>query len=680
MKNEKLIREIPIVYRDFFEEPAMSGFNFSQEDEREIISRFNLDSKREEIIYFHDTTFWNTKKRGLCITNLRIIFIDENCRKEVWWSAIEDIDYCKESSTIDFYSDDNIICEIKFSVFHTFEWKTVEGGHIRGAQFAFLLMLSIKNDLDKSESKIQRFLDKYDGLMDSKKYDECIRIAKPWAIKHSTVCLELYFNSFFAYRLSGDDRTAIKVCNEAVAYYDSQKYLNRKLHFNRYYQYLYLRTILSKILGNCDGSSLRRDYLEVMNDAPKEFNFCDGQTYREAAAEQFNECDKEYLATFLEQPYSKRKIFVAVKEYTNLSQDIVSVININDIPSSIHLPTGHPIANQIYIGHPYLKNKYLPFENYELEFVEDRVREFCYIVQSLGAEEVVIEALNSTANRGQRKVNESIDVAGSAKINSGEVSYTNSYSDKLVDEISKSISLNQRYSPSANIKLPTNLVWYNNEPSWQRLHEQRMHGALLQHEERIDLRKSRVINRTEMDSVAADIKALFVSGNIKYNSDLDEMFESQENVTLSIKVKFTPIQQHVETTVKPANVTRKSDNSSPKPATNDNYTAKEMEYIGMLKECLADGISPSDRRLLGRLCKHLGISDQRAAEIETQLSAPSLTEEEKRYLEEFKFCLEDDNRVSARERMMLVKVRRSLGISVERAEEIEDEYEQDFFN
>lgn len=102
-------------------------------------------------------------------------------------------------------------------------------------------------------------------------------------------------------------------------------------------------------------------------------------------------------------------------------------------------------------------------------------------------------------------------------------------------------------------------------------------------------------------------------------------------------------------------------------------TSGEREYLEELKACIEeDGeISVKERRLLERFREKMGISAERAKELEDSLSAPQLTDEEKEYLEEYKACLEDDGEISPKERRLLNRIRESLGISEERANEIE---------
>ena len=103
-------------------------------------------------------------------------------------------------------------------------------------------------------------------------------------------------------------------------------------------------------------------------------------------------------------------------------------------------------------------------------------------------------------------------------------------------------------------------------------------------------------------------------------------------------------------------------------------TTAEQEYLTEYKECLASNggeFSDSERRLLERMRKSLGISVKRAAELEDSLTpALQLTEVESEYLEEYKQCAVGGN-ITDSERRLLDRMKKTLGISDERAAEIE---------
>ena len=99
-------------------------------------------------------------------------------------------------------------------------------------------------------------------------------------------------------------------------------------------------------------------------------------------------------------------------------------------------------------------------------------------------------------------------------------------------------------------------------------------------------------------------------------------------------------------------------------------TSEEQEYLEEIRACLDnDGeITSRERRLLDRLRKSLGITEARAKELEASVN--SMSDEEKEYQEELKACLEDGT-ISDRERRLLGRLRKSLGISEDRAMAIE---------
>lgn len=104
----------------------------------------------------------------------------------------------------------------------------------------------------------------------------------------------------------------------------------------------------------------------------------------------------------------------------------------------------------------------------------------------------------------------------------------------------------------------------------------------------------------------------------------------------------------------------------------ENKNSGEMEYIEELKACFEDGeMSKGERRLLEKLRIKLGISETRAAELEASFHQPKLTETELEYLDEYRECLTENGKILAGERRLLNHLRVKLGISEERARELE---------
>ena len=363
-----------------------------------------------------------------------------------------------------------------------------------------------------------------------------------------------------------------------------------------------------------------------------------------------------FIKDFLNLPYNKRKVLMPISQNIVCQTDSFSPICIDALPK-ISFPLGHPIANQLYVGHPLISNKYIPFENYQLELVEDKVREFCEFVQYLGATEINIECLNTTLNDSSNSESKNIngEFEGGRKNLSASVSQQ--YSRHLIEELSKSISLHQKFSPSKPPCLPQNMIWYSHEVSWQRLYNQRINGGLTNHEERIETQKSQMLENRELLEIKSEIKGLFTKLNVSFDKTEESKFEQQENAVLSIKVKFAPLENLCElssTTIR--------DNGN-----------NEQEYVAEVKEYLEDygSIGTKERKHLERTRNRLGISENRAAELEAYAATPQVTPEENEYMEEVKEYLEDYGTIGSAERKYLEKSRKRLEISEERAVELE---------
>ena len=108
------------------------------------------------------------------------------------------------------------------------------------------------------------------------------------------------------------------------------------------------------------------------------------------------------------------------------------------------------------------------------------------------------------------------------------------------------------------------------------------------------------------------------------------------------------------------------------PLSSSSISDSEKEYIDALKEYLSDGeISERERKMLDRVRKALGITTDRAAELEETLKQPLLTDEEKEYIEAYREYLVDGP-IDEKSRKRLDIFRKGLGISEERAAELEN--------
>ena len=378
--------------------------------------------------------------------------------------------------------------------------------------------------------------------------------------------------------------------------------------------------------------------------------------------QKFQDIDKKYSEHFAELDFNQRKLLLPVSKINSLDSKQIAVMRM-DLLGALQFPIGHPIADQLYVAHPYISGRYIPFEDYDLTFLEDRLREFCWLAQCLGATEVTIESEKDKSFDNKVNTNSSHSGKASHIKVSVEGSYEKNREDSRFEQLRNKLSLNQKFSPSQKPFVPDGLVWYEHEASWKRLATQRLQGGLLEHVERMasNNHESAMVKASDLVSLKAEfMKLTQIEG--QYKKEVESSFKKKENISLQIHVTFAPINQLNGT------------NHSEPAQLPDHLTEKEKEYIEEYKECYVSNngdFSAKEVRLLERIRKSFGISDDRAAELEKMVCSDTmLTEDELEYLEEYKQCMAEGE-ITDSERRLLKKIRNTLGISEQRALEIE---------
>lgn len=637
----------------------------SETDMVTVRTKFSIEDD-DTILLIRDTSFWNSRNKGLVVTDSGFYYIWDNNDPEPFirtWEDLVDVyyqDLCLYFKELDF--EDN---EYEFEIEMDNFIKSSDDNHKAniGKKLVPVFKKIIKcvegsyHSLDelKSQGKYQEAIERCfeclnnDDIVESKETFYYHIISESYAYlndwKKSLEYAQKGINKWDEAFLESEDILSLLYKEDSEDIYNTKLSLLSDL-YNAYQQ-----------LGL--NSLARRECLSVIMKATNQTN-CD---IKDDAVKNFSKIDEEYRNEFFTLPYNERKVIMPVRQYVNLYQECVAVIDIQNMPA-ISFPMGHPIANQLYVGHPLIPSKYIPFENYQLELVEDKVREFCVLAQNLGATEISIECLNSAST----DQNNNSQLNASSGVHRKYIAEANGTIQKdgtrhMIDELSRSINLHQTFVPHNKPTIPEGMVWYDNEPSWQRLVSQRLNGNLTSHEERIETKKSQMVEGRELLDIKAEIKTLFADMDMTMDKTEESKFTQQENAVLSIKVKFAPISQLTgETSATPVQIASASTSA---------LNSIEEEYLTELKEILADGeISPRERRLLEKIRIQSGISEERAAELENSLTALKLTKEEQEYLDEYKDVIADGE-ITEKARRLLDKFRKLNGISEERAKEIE---------
>lgn len=598
-------------------------------------------SFEDKVLFCRDTSFWNERNQGVVVTNNGVYCnpdnSDYNKSFHFKWSDIDRVEY--KDQVLYFFLSDNRYWNIHISYFCKNSNNTSVCDRIG------ITLAGMFTGMGKCRAYVNEHNEAWNefyNLFNSGNMTDAINLARNY-MNNNDDGIDFYIPIVDAYYKSGDYSTAIDVCVEAL---NQIKENNSELRTK-------IRYIGYKVLMEIENvKDARRLALQVWNESDYNLAFYEGQTLKNDAKNDFLELDEQYLENFLDLPYQERKILVPVSDYADLDQEFISVAALYKIQNlgKINFPVGHPIAYETYIGHPFIQDKYLPIENYEYELAQDRIDEFCYLAQCLGATEINI-TFNGIKNSNEDK-STNTNIKGNYN-NKIAAQNNNHITTQKAIEFQKRIEKRQIFdSPINQPYVPEGLVWFNQEASWQRLAKQRIEGNILEHHEVIDTSKNRCIESNELNNISAELEFLLHSANMEYGKEQQSKFVQNESVSLTIDIKFCNKQM-----------------MSPR----GEYTSEELEYIESVKELLEDGVlAEKERRILNRYREKLGISENRAYELESMCSVPQLTDDEKEYLEEYKECLNDGGTITTGERRLLERLRKSLGISEERAKEIEE--------
>ncbi|MCQ2163580.1 MAG: hypothetical protein MJZ04_00215 [Bacteroidales bacterium] len=764
-------------------------------------------SHQEEILFFRDTSFWNSENQGLVLTDNALYCIPDNDDPEsrfvFTWEIIKTVKYLDGCLYFYGYEGDDDVCPINMGYF----LKDTSSDYLvndYGKSIAHLLSriaAKIKHvdPFEENEKNVN-------GLVEKGNLDGAISLLKSIISQDDGT-----YKAYWYYRLScivrqkdgvEVEEQSAKYCMEGLNYCEDGSpisiWLRNQHRSVSVYPYLLEVDKLDsgEPVTSLQNTKLQRwEGLWVSQNATDQ-TYSDGTLMKDDAARDYEDANRFYCENFIRQPYNERKVLLVVDEYTDLRQDSLCVMRKSDIPSNMSFPIGHPQVGQIYVGHPFIPAKYVPFEEYQLEFIEDKVREFTWLMQCMGATKISISAKNDNEQNGDYSSNQNISGNTSYGLAKANGSYSRNSKGSFAEQISKAISLNQEFNPKRAPFVPEGLVWYQNEPSWQRLVNQRMTGSLVHASESIESRKSNMVNGSELTNIKAEFHSL-VSLDGEWTKEEEAKFQQQENATLTFEIDFAPVESLTkdanssssmrdysslenapakkdeneiaqsivfsmkiddyysvqsrgktgvaivgyvnEGSVKVGDTIRlvdhyrgddlslsakveecifeelsiesvekgddakliltgvklkemrhhmkaiivKSDSShvseeshtaSMKNATNndqDGLSTKEQDYLEEVLSMLADGeIGPRERKTLDRFASRLGITPERAEELEASLSVPALTDDEKEYLEEVKLTLEDGE-IGPRERKFLDRCASRLGISPDKAKEIE---------
>lgn len=377
---------------------------------------------------------------------------------------------------------------------------------------------------------------------------------------------------------------------------------------------------------------------------------------------------KNYIKKFKELPLRERNIITFSDTDKLFKSEHITLLNINQLPE-VQFPMSHPKNNQTYIAHPYKTDSYLPIENYDYELLNDRLNEFFYFLQCLGATSITFETVEEESKEENTHSNTKVDADVKAKVTEAKVGvgYENAMNSSLRNYLK--MERTQTFNPTKRPYIPNDLVWYPNEFTWQRLAQQRLNGNFLSHNEVLSSSQTQTLSSSEIVDVNAELKMLFTSvkADVHYQGEKD--IKQNKDFSCRISVEFKPMEDFSEEPtvidITPEIVVE----NVPKLS----LATDEVRYLEEVRFMLEDDgqIDERERTILERFRTRYNITPERAKELEAQaIASAHLTPAEQEYLEEYKNSLQNGE-ISERERRLLNRLATALGIDKERIAELE---------
>ncbi len=426
------------------------------------------------------------------------------------------------------------------------------------------------------------------------------------------------------------------------------------------------------IYTECDNRQARKLFIDllkssnedIVSSAEEGFEYSDDWVF-----DSFNKSNDKKSEFCDIEAFSNRQFIFIVKDGSKIAgcydpqDDINWVFTLDRLPEGVSFPVGHPQANTLYIAHPAKKGYYLPYEGAEDIMFHDKVNDFCRLAQCLGATEITFNSVQGKSVSEIEIDSMHLGVDGGKK----EVNASGSYSKNSVTSsehaTSKEIGISYVYQPTRFPYSPDGLPWLEEDSSWKSLVKQRLEGNILNYTKRISSSETTNLSSSKKNEIKATFNAFMFNLNANYDESADRTFSSSESTVWEISVKFKSLEDFGQG----ANSDEVSDKLVPIGAT---LTDADEKYEEEVLFILEDGeISESERRLLERKRIKLGVTEERAAEIEASCK-PSLIEAEKEYLEIYKELV-GDSEITDRKRRMLDREAESLGITPERVGELE---------
>lgn len=257
----------------------------------------------------------------------------------------------------------------------------------------------------------------------------------------------------------------------------------------------------------------------------------------------FEDIQGSYISHFLEIPQHQRRFVFLISgnlddKLTQLPDELFA-LPIGFLPTEMHFE-GTPTEQILYVCHPYKPNLYIPYDRYDLELFRDELREFCWVMDCLGAKRIDFTDIQSKKYIQDSDESNNIHGGGGYKgKGSGNFDYNSEYSNEF-DESTKELLKDGRtfdLSTSTPPYIPDDIVWYQHNQEWQRDCTSRLEGRLKERVFTISTISSIALSESKRQQLEAEINVMLV--------ELSAGAEHKENIQLK-KTEVHTAKCHVE--------------------------------------------------------------------------------------------------------------------------------------
>lgn len=653
----------------------------------------------EEVLYVRDTGLWTNGDQGIVVTDWGINYIPDNDEPEnVYQLAWADYDYAEyKGGSIFFFKGNDRSNPFDIPITYFLKDLNDNNGQILATIFSNMAATQNGDNAYKAlerlskafeEANYQLAIEEADNVLSMSSEEDVIRQAKEYKARA--------FHEF-AMSFNWDDNTP-----------EDERCLqiqNRE-HYSEIADQLYEE--IEQIEGEqewidfnrglllCGGTpydniqQARRLFISAMKSENTELQKNASDYYDAITDFLFESYDEYYdkLPEYLKNSESEEEKEICIKEtektkFTNSedvsdrqflmfaknkkqiagcydrAENIKWIFTLDRIPKDLVFE-GVPSINTLYMVHPIKKDTYLQYENAEEKLFMEKVREFCFLVQCLGATEVTFRSLKGKNIEQEKKYVQEIAGNVETMLIDANGQYNRSGHESINIQSNKEVNLKQCFSPNQKPYCPKGLIWYDYDSEWSLLVKQRLEGGIISYNYRIRSSDTCNLSSNHISDLKASFERLLLTINGNYKSNTDTTFSKHDEKEWEISVVFKPLEDFNcdLNDTKTVNLMPKLMNSN------------EEEYLQEVKDIFSDGeISSRERRLLEKIRIRLGISESRAKEIEESIR-PKLNEYEQEYYDEYKEIIAEGD-ISPRDQRFLDKLKKANGISDGRAKEIE---------